>query len=966
MTITLHSLLSPVTAICSVDHFVVIAHGGVLSFYSSNRWLFNHHVSSSTIQLIKSTSPSSLFVAAHNLIYHVSFSTSNCTSQLVIKSDDLVLDLVITNDFIILGFASNYISFYNLLDYFFHLTIHNTEKRTLYSLSFLLFDSTLLVASGTHRGCVELWKVKVNQVDQIDKKISNFGQLSGHRGVIFSIDCLIKDGVINLVTCSDDRRVRLFKVSDLDCNQSNIHYPCWESLVHSSRVFRVILTYDHVISGGEDGNVFIFDLVSGKVNHVLDFSDSSSIWALTNSNYDLFIGYFDGMVRYFDMNTMINPPTSSFDVKSTSTKCFTFGSDLISFHSKNREILSVKASFKMAFDYLILDFIKLSDEVALIVGKTGTITKINFNNNECYLEIINLEGIEVISKTFSFICLNYLYLLLLINGKFRLFRMNISSASIVELKHDLSLFSFFIVTNLYVFSWSNCIFLIITSKTGDFVIGKLIGNDVQVVNNILFSRLTFINSAIFHYFANNEIIFYLSCGNCILNTKFDLNFNLLWSSLLPIPKPISFASFCGFDPINQSLLIAGFGSGGRIRYFINSIEVFNHSGSGQFYFFDCKFNYESESKYLINSHTAMESSILSVKNTLTFPDFSQSRAHGRTISDCQLLIGGKTKYLVTVGEDFLMRICSFSNFNDPFLSCHSIFGNFRCLASCFFKNSYFLFVGGSSRSINVYRINLENFSFQFVCNNKPSKSQSKSRRSTSLIRIEDFSLLQDSDSIFLVVAQSNGQVSLYEFDPLQSKLSIKSEINHSINQSSILSVSSLIQDSFVYLIVGSSDGSISFWKGSLTSFEFDQIKMISSFHVGGTNSIDLNHFSNEISVLAVGDGGDVSFYQMIGDSVTFCGHYLLFESAIRCSRFITNGLVFCASWNGSVALIDLSTQLVYFFEVNLAQINSFSHYQLEKEVFHFVIVGDGIASLTLDSSVPAEGESLEDYAFPAI
>ena len=116
----------------------------------------------------------------------------------------------------------------------------------------------LLLASGTVFNQILIWKVQGKK----DKHNNTFilQRLSGHEGVIFSIN-FNKMGTL-LGSVSDDRSIRLWKVTNLKTFESN---GCVDPLLvvygHTARVWDARLLETCFVSIGEDlmCNVWSYD-----------------------------------------------------------------------------------------------------------------------------------------------------------------------------------------------------------------------------------------------------------------------------------------------------------------------------------------------------------------------------------------------------------------------------------------------------------------------------------------------------------------------------------------------------------------------------------------------------------------------------------------------------------------------------------------------------------------------------------
>ena len=116
----------------------------------------------------------------------------------------------------------------------------------------------LIIASGTVFNQVLLWKVQGKKDENNRSPVLE--RLTGHEGVIFSIN-FNKSGTL-LSSVSDDRSIRLWKVTNLSTFESN---GCVEPMLvvygHTARVWDAKLLETCFVSIGEDlvCNVWSYD-----------------------------------------------------------------------------------------------------------------------------------------------------------------------------------------------------------------------------------------------------------------------------------------------------------------------------------------------------------------------------------------------------------------------------------------------------------------------------------------------------------------------------------------------------------------------------------------------------------------------------------------------------------------------------------------------------------------------------------
>ena len=112
----------------------------------------------------------------------------------------------------------------------------------------------LLLASGTVFNQVLVWNVKGQR--NKDGKTEVLHRLTGHEGVIFSID-FNKVGSL-IASVSDDRSIRLWKVTgSLGQTDSKVD-PLLVMFGHTARLWDVKLLDDCIISIGEDSTCCVW------------------------------------------------------------------------------------------------------------------------------------------------------------------------------------------------------------------------------------------------------------------------------------------------------------------------------------------------------------------------------------------------------------------------------------------------------------------------------------------------------------------------------------------------------------------------------------------------------------------------------------------------------------------------------------------------------------------------------------
>ncbi|XP_041046788.1 WD repeat-containing protein 6 isoform X2 [Carcharodon carcharias] len=147
--------------------------------------------------------------------------------------------------------------------------VHCDVKCILYSACFVGHSWTeLVLISGTVFNQLVLWRME-GPTDE-DGRVQTERRISGHSGVIFSINYMEKNGI--LASASDDRSIRLWKVGNLrqglkggDGGADSVQ--CLLQLYgHQSRVWSVRLLENYIISVGEDSACIVWSYNGEIIN----------------------------------------------------------------------------------------------------------------------------------------------------------------------------------------------------------------------------------------------------------------------------------------------------------------------------------------------------------------------------------------------------------------------------------------------------------------------------------------------------------------------------------------------------------------------------------------------------------------------------------------------------------------------------------------------------------------------------
>ncbi|XP_069793436.1 tRNA (34-2'-O)-methyltransferase regulator WDR6 isoform X2 [Narcine bancroftii] len=184
------------------------------------------------------------------------------------------------------------------------------EKCILYSARFVgcSWDELVLVA-GTVFNQLVLWRMQ----GPTDSKgrVQTERRISGHSGVIFSIDYMEPSGI--LASASDDRSIRLWKVGNLRraLEAGGQQTECLLQLYgHRSRVWCVRLLANCVISAGEDSTCLVWSY-SGQVTGTFrGHGGSVRALAVSKDQEWLVTGGVDSGIRLWTIGKMKSEDTT--------------------------------------------------------------------------------------------------------------------------------------------------------------------------------------------------------------------------------------------------------------------------------------------------------------------------------------------------------------------------------------------------------------------------------------------------------------------------------------------------------------------------------------------------------------------------------------------------------------------------------------------------------------------------------
>lgn len=192
------------------------------------------------------------------------------------------------------------------------------QDYLIYSSSAISVAGRLFVALGTVFDGVEIFELDKQQLKLV-KRI----HLKGHQGSIFGLAFHASGN--HLVSCSDDRTVRLWKLPLLTDLKEPIELCADKVMVgHRSRVWRVLFGHDMIFSAAEDSTVRLWDL-DGTSYQVLAGHRGLNIWALAWQKDRLVSGGDDCSLRLWSLDRSDQVTLDCIDANDHGEpKCFDF------------------------------------------------------------------------------------------------------------------------------------------------------------------------------------------------------------------------------------------------------------------------------------------------------------------------------------------------------------------------------------------------------------------------------------------------------------------------------------------------------------------------------------------------------------------------------------------------------------------------------------------------------------------
>lgn len=205
----------------------------------------------------------------------------------------------------------------------------NVERTFCLESNYLIYSSCVLrtlgktlVAFGTVFDGVEIFELDTER-GRLVKRI----RLRGHEGSIFGLCAHASNHC--LVSCSDDRTVRLWRIPSIEEPSEQPIDLCAEKIMvgHGARVWRVRFHHDTIISAAEDSTVRLWDL-QGVCQNILRGHRGLNIWAVACRNDWLVSGGDDCSLRRWPLDDSDQPRLNCLGHQGDAEpKCFAFVED---------------------------------------------------------------------------------------------------------------------------------------------------------------------------------------------------------------------------------------------------------------------------------------------------------------------------------------------------------------------------------------------------------------------------------------------------------------------------------------------------------------------------------------------------------------------------------------------------------------------------------------------------------------
>lgn len=208
--------------------------------------------------------------------------------------NEQILDCLIDNDQILIGFAHNRVNCYNFLT---NKLIYSTVQEIrclLYCMSIKKINNSFMMASGTIFNSMIIWDSKY------PKTITN---VSGHSGVIFHIS--FHSTLPLIATGSDDRTLCLWKYSFSSSEISTISiFRIFSSYGHDARLWDCQFGENCIISSSEDAACKIWDF-EGKELTTIGGHVGKHIWKTDIKGNLIITGGNDSSIKLWDIKILL-------------------------------------------------------------------------------------------------------------------------------------------------------------------------------------------------------------------------------------------------------------------------------------------------------------------------------------------------------------------------------------------------------------------------------------------------------------------------------------------------------------------------------------------------------------------------------------------------------------------------------------------------------------------------------------
>ena len=272
------------------DKYLFAGTGNFLSIYNvqSNEFLikkiriFESEKISKINIFIFNSSDYLVILSGETKIKYSGFNDTNFNfnfNEIITKSHDYIMDHIYYSynereteyKYLIIGFINNYIEIYNFNNtknsFEFIKFVFSSVKCIVYSMAFILLDNnnssiktnklndSILIASGTVFRKVIIWQINyIKDKKEFIKDDSNILELTGHKGVIFSVHFYSNN---TLCSTSDDRITKLWKFDLINKKFTSDDYTGHASRVWDSKIFE---PKNILVSISEDATALIYDL----------------------------------------------------------------------------------------------------------------------------------------------------------------------------------------------------------------------------------------------------------------------------------------------------------------------------------------------------------------------------------------------------------------------------------------------------------------------------------------------------------------------------------------------------------------------------------------------------------------------------------------------------------------------------------------------------------------------------------